>query len=146
MPLAVAGVIVVALAAWNLAHLPPSPAEDGGFPAAAEAATRIEAATTERAIAIRSLPRFKSADTFVYPLARDGVRVVPEASTRHARDRVRCAVRGVDRRRVRRSRRNGAAGVRPFSRTGRPAPPGTLEMRDRFEAAPGRLVSVYVAP
>ncbi len=82
VPLAVAGVIVVALAAWNLAHLPPSPAEDGGFPAAAEAATRIEAATTERAIAIRSLPRIKSADTFVYPLARDGVRVVPEASTR----------------------------------------------------------------
>ena len=62
----------VALIGWNVAHHPPAVTPDGGFPAAAAAATRIETAVAGRSVSLRSLPGFKSAEAYRYPLIRDG--------------------------------------------------------------------------
>ena len=90
-----------------------------GFPRPPRRRTRIQAATDERAMAIRSLPTFKPADTYGYPLTRDGVRIVPEDETEHARDRLRRALRDGDRRRRAAARRKSAM-LRsdPFPATG----------------------------
>jgi len=138
VPLVVMAVALVGLVAWNVANLPPATAPDGGFPAADAAGQRIQAATTDRAIAIRSLPDFKSPDTYVYPLVRDGVRIVDEAETPTlvivCDDLFAAAI--------------GAACGGPAEEASLAATPfkGPLETRDRFEAAPGRWVSIYVAP
>ncbi len=97
----VVGVALVALVGWNLLNSPPAVAFDGGFPAADAAAARILAATPDRSISIRSIPTFKPADTYTYPVVRRGVAVVPEARGRDAGRRVRFAVRDRDRGRVR---------------------------------------------
>ncbi len=80
MPALVAAGVVVALIGWNIAHLPPAVTPDGGFPAAAAAATRIEAAVAGRPVALRSLPVFKTAEAYRYPLTRDGADLQDEAS------------------------------------------------------------------
>jgi 4-amino-4-deoxy-L-arabinose transferase-like glycosyltransferase len=146
VPVVVAGVVGVAFVAWNVAHLPPSIAPDGGFPAAAEAATRIQAATDERAMAIRSLPTFKPADTYGYPLTRDGARIVPEEATRTlviVCDALFETTIG--------SPCGGPAEeamlqADPFPATGANGAGQAPVVRDRFEAAPGRYVTVYVQP
>ena len=76
-----------ALAAWAATHGPP-PASDGGFPAAAAAAERIEAALPARArSSSRSLPDFKSVEAYAYPLVRDGRRLGwARTSVRRPRD------------------------------------------------------------
>ncbi|HEY6013644.1 MAG TPA: hypothetical protein VIU37_06545, partial [Candidatus Limnocylindrales bacterium] len=73
--LAVVG--VVAMIAWAVPHQPPVVASDGGFPAAQAAAARIQAAIPQGPIAIGSLPTFKTAEAYVYPLRRDGRQVDP---------------------------------------------------------------------
>ena len=73
--LAVVG--VVAMIGWAVPHQPPVVASDGGFPAAQSAAARIEAAIPQGPIAIGSLPTFKTAEAYVYPLRRDGRQVDP---------------------------------------------------------------------
>jgi hypothetical protein len=136
----------VAFVAWNVAHLPPPTSPDGGFPAAAEAATRIQAATDERAIAIRSLPSFKSADTYAYPLTRDGVRIVPEDETRTLvivcdalfETAIGAPCGG--------SAEEAMLRADPFPAKGDGGAGQAPVMRDRFEAAPGRFVTVYVQP
>ena len=50
---------------------------------------------------------------------------------------------GRDRRAVRRPRRGRLVGGRAVPALGAGGVTGTLEMRDRFEAAPGRFVTVY---
>ncbi len=128
---------------WNLTDLPPSVAPDGGFPAAEKAAARIQAATSERAIAIRSLPTFKPPDTYVYPLVRDGTEIVPEAATQTlviVCDALFEAAIGAP--------CGGPAEAAslvavPFPAGGAAEGSGDLEIRDRFEAAPGRFVTVY---
>jgi 4-amino-4-deoxy-L-arabinose transferase-like glycosyltransferase len=71
----VAGTVMVALLGWNLTHLPPPVAPDGGYPAALAAARRIEstlaAAGLERSapVRLRSLPAFKSTEAMAFPLA-----------------------------------------------------------------------------
>jgi 4-amino-4-deoxy-L-arabinose transferase-like glycosyltransferase len=66
---------VVALLAWNLAHQPPGVHPDGGFPAADLAAARILAVAGDDEITLWSLPDFKSAEAYGYPLVRAGGRV-----------------------------------------------------------------------
>jgi hypothetical protein len=66
-------VAVGVLLVWNLGHQPPAVSADGGFPAAERAAMRIAAAAGGAPLVIRSLPGFKSADAYAYPLARAGV-------------------------------------------------------------------------
>jgi hypothetical protein len=144
LPVVVASVVVLVFTAWNVAHVPPAVAPDGGFPAAAAAALRIEAATSERAIAIRSLPTFKPADTYVYPLTRDGLRIVPEASTKTLvivgdalfEIAIGATCGGAAEEASLTAHPFAAHQVEGFSRA--------LEPRSRFEAAPGRWVSVYV--
>ena len=147
-PAVLAGVGLVAIIGLNATLWPPASAPDGGFPAAADAATRIQAATTERSIAIRSLPTFKSADTYVYPLTRDGVQVVPENETRTlviVCDALFATAIGAPCGGPAEDASLAGETFRPLG-----SEPGAtqvaLETRARFEAAPGRWVSVYVAP
>jgi len=82
---ALAAVALVALAGWNLTHLPPAVHPDGGFPAAEIAARRVDAVLSgagvdaQTIVPIRSLPDFKSTESMAYPLVRLG-RVVAAAT------------------------------------------------------------------
>ena len=67
------GVLVVAvgiLVAFNLSIAPPAIAADGGWSAADVAAQRILMSTAGRPIELRSLPAFKAADAYGFPLVR----------------------------------------------------------------------------
>ena len=68
--LAIAG--VVALLAWAATHQPPPVHPDGGFPAAAAATDRIERAAGTGPIRLLSIPDFKSVESYAYPLVRGG--------------------------------------------------------------------------
>lgn len=66
---------IVGLAGWNLTHLPPSPHPDGGYPAGLAAGERVDATLTaagvdrDAVVLVRSLPDFKSTEAVAYPLA-----------------------------------------------------------------------------
>jgi 4-amino-4-deoxy-L-arabinose transferase-like glycosyltransferase len=144
--LAVAGML--AIAAWAATHLPPPVHPDGGFPAAARAAERIEAAVGPGPIALRSLPTFKSVEAYAYPLVRNGWRLAMGAETGEAT-----------------LTRGEATGSGPATLVvicdvlfepvigaacGGPAeaafvPADLGEPIDRFDAAPGRVISIYRA-
>lgn len=68
----IAVVGVCALVAWAATHVPPPVHPDGGFPAALGAAQRIEAAAGPGPIDLRSLPVFKSMEAYAYPLVLGG--------------------------------------------------------------------------
>jgi 4-amino-4-deoxy-L-arabinose transferase-like glycosyltransferase len=143
-PIVVAGAVTLVILVWNLTNLPPAVAPDGGFPAAVGAASRIQSATTDRSMAIRSLPTFKPPHTYVYPLTLDGVEIVPETSTGTLvivcddlfADAIGAPCGG--------PAEAASLAADPFPAAGAGDAPATLEMRDRFEAAPGRFVTVYV--
>ena len=134
--LAAAGVL--ALCGWNLATQPPAVNPDGGFPAAAVAADRIVATTGDAPLTLRSLPAFKSSEAYAYPLVRIG-RTVDRASVGTGAGGlvVICDVRFE---------------VAIGDACGGPAEDALLRtmgsgwtLADRFEAAPGRIISVYLA-
>ncbi len=116
----VAAVAVVALAGWNLANQPPAVAPDGGWAAARSAAARVVAASAGRPIVLTSLPTFKSDEALRMPLASLNADVVPAG--------VRDAI-GTE-----------CGGPAEDALIGQ-AGPATLA--DRFEAAPGRWISIY---
>ncbi|MGZ8513603.1 MAG: ArnT family glycosyltransferase [Candidatus Limnocylindrales bacterium] len=136
-----AGVGLLAVIAWAVPHQPPAVAPDGGFPAAEVAAARIEAAIPEGAMAFGSLPMFKTAEAYVYPLVRDGRRVDAE---------------NLD------GRSTGAGGplvvvcdslfeVPIGAACGGPAEAAAVPVAygqpiDRFKAAPRQTITVYRAP
>jgi len=150
-------VTLVALLIWNVANQPPSVHPDGGFPAAAAAAERIDA-TLERAgigadqpVRLRSLPGFKSTEAYAYPLIRGGRSVVAETPIGVAPgsvdptevadaglvlicDRLFEPAMGVA---------CGGAAEAAVTPDGGGSTWGPL--LDRFEAAPGRIISVYAA-
>ena len=74
-------VAVVALVAWNVANWPPAVTPDGGFPAADQAATRILGSAGAGELTLRSLPDFKSAEAYAYPLVRAGAVVHADTGT-----------------------------------------------------------------
>ena len=146
--LAVVG--VGALAAWAATHVPPPAHPDGGYPAAQVAAERIEAAAGPGPIDLRSLPVFKSVEAYAYPLVLGGrdLRFGDEISE--------ATLDG-----------ESAPASDPASIVvicdvlfevvieapcGGPAestlvPVGNGELLERFNSAPGRVISVYrVAP
>ena len=83
----VAVVGLLALVGWNLTHLPPAVHPDGGYPAAQVAGDRVMAAleradvTVEDVVLLRSLPSFKSSEAVAYPLIRAGQSLVAETPT-----------------------------------------------------------------
>ena len=141
--LLVAAVALVGVVGWNVAHVPPAVAADGGFPAAAAAAQRIEGVVSGRPAAIRGLPEFKPPHTYAYPLARDGVTTVPEADADVliiVCDDLFADVIGAACGGPAEDRSLGAAPFAPAGSSGGSV--GTTPLL-RFEAAPGRWVSVY---
>ena len=132
-------VAIAALLGWNLLHQPPAVHPDGGFPAAEAAATRIKAAGGAD-LTLWSLPDFKSAEAYAYPLIRAGATVratapgsTPAGLTGGAlviicdtlfEPAIGATCGGP-----------AEAVAAPPDRFGQPI--------DRFPAAPGRIVSVY---
>jgi len=129
---ALAGVLVVVIAAFNLATQPPQTAPDGGWPAAQTAATRVIAAAGTEPIELQSLPTFKSAEALAFPLVAAGATVGP-AGPDGATRVVLCDALF-----------EGAIGAECGGPAEDAATAGNgLRLVDRFEAAPGRWVSVY---
>jgi hypothetical protein len=148
-------VVVMALAGWNLTHLPPPIHLDGGWPAGRAAGDRVVGSlrdvgiSDDAVVLIESLPAFKSTEAVAYPLVRHGQAVhalTPDGTAPGSRPLP--ATTGAlpaarvllcdDLFRV----QNGAAcGGR--AEDGHPAASGT-ELVERFEAHPGRWISVYV--
>ena len=146
-------VLVVGLVAWNLSHLPPGTAQDGGFPAAELAAARIGGTIRDRPTAMRSIPPFKSTEAYAYPLVVDGRRLVS------------VPVQGQDNEAGETQRERAELGATALvvicddlfeTVTGAPCggaaedlevPPGGRfgSAVDRWEASPGRWISVYLA-
>lgn len=153
----VAVAAIGALVVWNVVNQPPGVHPDGGFPAAASATDRIDA-TLDAAgvdaggvVRLRSLPDFKSTEAYAYPLVRGGRSVVAETPTGIAPgsvdppaggaaamvlicDRLFEPTMGVD---------CGGAAERTVTPDGGGGEWGPL--LDRFEAAPGRIISIYAA-
>ncbi len=138
---------MLALVAWAATHLPPPVNRDGGFPAAAQVAQRIEAAAGSEPIELRSLPVFKSVEAYAYPLVREGRRLQmgadtgeatltrPEAAAAPAAVVVICDVLFEP--------VIGAACGGPAEAT--IVPPELGDPIDRFDAGPGRVISIYRA-
>ena len=138
-----AGLAVFALAAWNLTRQPPAINPDGGFPAADDAASRIQTATGSSPIFLSSLPVFKTPEAYQYPLVRGGATV--RASDRSIDPMARQPASGESLVIVCDALFEPAIGaacggpaeavIAPADVYGSPV--------DRFEAAPGRTITVY---
>jgi hypothetical protein len=74
---ALAAVVVVALVGWNLATQPPAAAPDGGWQAAQAAANRVITAASGGPLVLASLPTFKSDEALRMPLVAAAVEVMP---------------------------------------------------------------------
>ncbi len=155
---AAAGLAVIGLLAYNLSIAPPAVALDGGWPAAQAAATRILAATGSGPIELRSLPAFKAPDAYGYPLITSGAEVSGTLDTPTAWSTAAAAA----------GNGTGAVpGLVPPADLGSAGaivvvcdslfvpdcggaaeqaavPAGGFRLADRFEAAPGRTISVYL--
>jgi hypothetical protein len=137
--IAVAG--VVALLGWNLTNQPPAVHPDGGFPAADAAAARIARAAGGGEITLRSLPVFKSTEAYAYPLVRAG-RIVHVGGAIDSAPAAGSALVVICDALFEKA--IGAACGGPAEAS--IAPPNQYgEPLDRFEAAPGRTISVYRA-
>jgi hypothetical protein len=141
VPLGAARTVVVAalavLLAWNVIIWPPAVAVDGGWPAARAAGDRIVAALGGRAAVFVSLPAFKPADAYRFPVERDhpgGVEVGADPSSTTLV--IVCDALFVP-------DCGGAAEdsfVAARGRLGGAAP----RLGDRWQPAPGRTISVYL--
>ncbi len=149
---------VAAVVVFNLATAPPSVAPDGGWPAAQQAAVRILNVTGSQPLELRSLPAFKAPDAYGYPLIRAGAAVTGTLDTPTAWSKA-AAAAGTG--------TGAVAGEVPAAVLGSPgaivtvcdalfvpdcagaaeaaAVPATVfSLADRFLAAPGRTISVYL--
>jgi 4-amino-4-deoxy-L-arabinose transferase-like glycosyltransferase len=140
---------VLAVVAWAATHQPPAAHPDGGFPAAVTATDRIEGAAGPGPIRLLAIPDFKSVESYAYPLVRGGRNLQMGSETSEAILTGDSAGAGV--------------GAEPGSLVvicdslfepvigaacGGPAeaaivPPTLGDPIDRFEAAPGRVISIY---
>jgi 4-amino-4-deoxy-L-arabinose transferase-like glycosyltransferase len=152
LPAIVAAAIVVGLVGWNLTRQPASVVADGGWPAAQRAAAAVIAATGHEPVVLSSLPTFKSDEAVRFPLERLGVEVTPrgvlgplyagpEAPRVILCDQLFRTAIGAD--------CGGPAEdawiVDPASNLSPAAGSGVGALRavERFEAAPGRWISIY---
>jgi 4-amino-4-deoxy-L-arabinose transferase-like glycosyltransferase len=146
---------VAALVGWNLLHLPPAVNPDGGYPAAEFAAARVDATLTaagigrDMTVLLKSLPDFKSTEALVYPIARLGRAyhgevpkgIAPGSTTGDTHAMVLLCdnlFQGANE-----AACGGPAEASVTADTGSETWGPLLE---RFEAAPGRWVSVYGPP
>ena len=131
--------LTVAIAGFNLTRQPSAVAFDGGWPAAELAAGRIVLAAGERPIRLASLPTFKSTEAMAFPLLRLGrpaktLEVDPTQPPRDDATVILCDALftyaiGAD--------CGGPAEDASVAGVG-------VSLADRFEAAPGRWVSIYL--
>jgi 4-amino-4-deoxy-L-arabinose transferase-like glycosyltransferase len=156
----VAATAVGVLLVWNAAHQPSAVHPDGGYPAGQLAGDRVDTALSgaglglERAVRLVSLPDFKSTEALAYPLARLERAFI---ATLLEGKPVPGSVAGA-----------GAGALTPLvvmcdqlfrdaigADCGGPAENATAPdaggadngpLLDRFEAAPGRWISVYGPP
>lgn len=140
VPSVVGATVLVALIGWNLATQPPAVAADGGWSAARAAADRVVVASESRPIALSSLPTFKSDEALRMPLAAESADVLPAGA-----DRAAVGSAGATRVVLCDQLFRDAIGAD----CGGPAeealigPGAAAQLTDRFEAAPGRWISVY---
>jgi 4-amino-4-deoxy-L-arabinose transferase-like glycosyltransferase len=156
---------VVLLTAWNVGHLPPAVHPDGGYPAGQAAGDRADAALTAAGVArdavvrVRSLPDFKSTEAMAYPLARLGRAYIAETPRGVAPGSAGAGAAGAAGAGAGAAGRDGGLILLCDDRfaeaigaaCGGPAEAAALAagggagraLLDRFEAAPGRFVSVY---
>jgi 4-amino-4-deoxy-L-arabinose transferase-like glycosyltransferase len=151
---ATAAVALVALLGWNLSHLPPAVNRDGGFPAGDLAAHRVDDALAAsgdggRLVSLRSLPDFKSTEAMAYPLVRLGRSVHAPMAKGLAPGSVAADTPGgalvVLCDQLFRDAIGAACGGQAEDDDARTHGFSGAAL-DRFEAAPGRWVSVYAAP
>jgi hypothetical protein len=133
-------VIVAVIGAWNVAHQPPAVTPDGGWPAAVEAGNRILRSLPRGPTEIVSLPTAKGPDAIRFPLVRAGAQlpVLVDPTAQPAAGVIGRIVLCDDLFRVAIGAACGGPAEDPLA-----APVG-LKLIDRFEAAPGRWVSVYL--
>ncbi len=142
--------LVVALAilvAWNVGIWPPAVAVDGGWPAARATGERVAGITGERSIQLLGLPDFKSTEAVGFPLDRSGLTVaedLPPTTTGGpppaAADPAAAVVIVCDSLFV-----PDCAGAAEAAALAAPGDwPVSLVLADRWLAAPGRTVSVYL--
>jgi hypothetical protein len=144
--------VVGALVGWNLAHQPPARAADGGWQAARSAATRVMAIAGSGPIALASLPTFKSDEAVRMPLAAEGANLMP-AGVNGASKGGPTATRVILCDQLfRESIGADCGGPAEDAWLANPASGLLLEPErtsdavkivERFEAAPGRWISVY---
>ncbi len=127
---ALAGVMLVALVAWNVSTWPPAVSPDGGWPAAEAATTRVERDVGPAPFALVSLPSFKPPDAYRYPLVRDGREPVPASAAQAVV--VLCDNLFI-------------ADCAPATDAAARAALGAVREVDQFSPAPGRHLAVYVA-
>ena len=148
-----AAAVLVALVGWNLANQPPGRAADGGWSAAQAAAIRVIAAG-DGPLVLSSLPTFKSDEALRMPLLADGVEVAPAGvngasfadptTTRIILcDQLFRPAIGADCGGPAEDAwlANPASGL-PLAAASQGVSTGPT-LLDRFEAAPGRWISVY---
>ena len=123
--------LLIGLTALGISHWPPFTAPDGGWPAARAAADRIRTDSAGGSIALVNLPIFKQADAYGYPLILDGV--VWESPDRAATVVMLCDAGWYD----------GCGGPAEAHWLATRAGGDGLTQIDRFEAAPGRILTVY---
>jgi flagellar biosynthesis protein FliQ len=141
----VAGLVV--LLVWSVSHWPPSVAADGGWPAARAAADRIAAGAGDRPIHLIGLPTFKSTEAYGFPLERDG-RVVVESIPQGAEhdpgkqvpDPAAAVVVLCDGLFV----TDCGGQAEDAALAGLWSSPVPVRLVDRWAAAPGRTISVYL--
>jgi hypothetical protein len=134
--LAAASTLVTVLVVFNVSRQPPTIVADGGWPAAKAAAVRVLAAGDDP-IWLGSLPRFKSPDALRFPLVAAGATVfVPDTAPGNASAPTHVVMC------------DGLFEAAIEAPCGGPAEDALvsaagLELIDRFEAAPGRWISIY---
>ena len=146
-----AGVVLVALVGWNLTHQPPAVHPDGGWPAGEAAGDRVDATLRaagidrDAVVVLRSIPDFKSTEAVAYPLVRLGRAIHAETPKGVAPGSVPLPATPAGWvllcddlfHEV-----TGAACGGP-AEDAQAAADGFGPRLDRFEAAPGRWISVY---
>ena len=138
-PLTVGGLVVAVLlaglTAWNIVRMPPLVARDGGYPAAEIVGRRIVSELGGRSGLIASLPDFKSAEAYLYPVQRSGgnLHLTVTDTVGLGAYVVVCDDLFVP-------DCGGPAEDRSVAGLAEP-----LRLFDRFVAAPGRTISIYAA-